>query len=177
MSGEIGYPVVLKIHSHTITHKSSAGGVKLHLQNAQEVDQAFHDIRSSLKKDFLGVTVEPMVEADGFELILGSKVDEQFGPVILFGFGGHLVEEVQDRALALAPLTIHTAQKLIRKTKVFHALAHKKINLECLEETLVRFSLMICDHPEIHECDINPLFISKDCLLALDARIVIESCP
>lgn len=171
---DIGYPVVLKIHSHTITHKSNAGGVKLHLQNAQEVKQAFSDISSSLKRDFLGVTVQPMVEADGFELILGSTIDEQFGQVVLFGFGGQLVEEVQDRALALAPLTIQSAQNLIRKTKVFHALAHKKIDLGHLEETLIRFSQLICDHSEIHECDVNPLFISKDCLLALDARIVIE---
>ena len=108
MAAKLGFPVVVKIHSETITHKTDVGGVKLNLQNASAVEAAFKAIQKSVKEKvgaqhFLGVTVQPMIKMEGYELILGSSIDPQFGPVLLFGSGGQLVEVFKDRALALPP--------------------------------------------------------------------------
>ncbi len=109
----LSFPVVLKVHSETITHKTDVGGVQLNLENEDAVRIAFQAIQSSVTLKvgagaFLGVTVQPMVRLDRYELILGSSVDPQFGPVILFGSGGQLVEVYRDRALALPPLEHHS---------------------------------------------------------------------
>ena len=122
-----GFPVVLKLHSETVTHKTDVGGVKLNLENGEAVRQAFHGIQSSVTAKsgtgaFLGVTVQPMVRLEGYELILGSSVDAQFGPVILFGSGGQLVEVYRDRALALPPLNTTLAQRMMEQTRIFAAL-------------------------------------------------------
>lgn len=179
---KIGFPVVLKLFSKTITHKSDVGGVILNITSVDEVEKAFLEIKQSLKnfgkeKDFEGVTVQKMIKNEGFELILGSSVDDQFGPVILFGTGGKYVEVYKDRALALPPLTINLAKKLIEKTKVYEALkgirGSKGVDLEKLEKILVRFSNLIARYPEIKECDINPLLASSDQIIALDARIIL----
>jgi acetyltransferase len=103
LASEIGFPVVLKVFSETITHKTDVGGVKLNLQDESAVRSAYRTINASVAKkagpdQFSGVTVQPMVKLNGYELILGSSVDPQFGPVILFGSGGHLVEVYRDRA-------------------------------------------------------------------------------
>ena len=112
-ANEIGYPVVLKLYSRTITHKTDVGGVKLNLATPKPCDGAFRDIKPRSREKagaehFLGVTVQPMVKLEGYELILGSSVDPQFGPVLLFGTGGQLVEVFKDRALALPPLNYHS---------------------------------------------------------------------
>lgn len=181
---KIGYPVVLKLYSKTITHKTDVGGVILNLNSANEVKQAFLKIKQSLKnlgfeKDFEGVTVQKMIKHDGIELILGSSVDEQFGPVILFGTGGKYVEIYQDKALALPPLTKNLARKLIKQTKVYEALkgvrGAKSIDFDQLEKILVRFANLIARYPQIKECDINPLIASSDKIVALDARIILHS--
>lgn len=181
---KIGFPVVLKLYSKTITHKTDVGGVILNLMSKEAVKEAFSKIKQSLKnlgkeKDFEGVTVQKMIKIeDGFELILGSAVDEQFGPVILFGTGGKLVEVYKDRALALPPLTLNLAKKLIESTKVYEALkgirGFKSVNLSHLEKILVNFSDLIARYPEIKECDINPLLASSDQIIALDARIILH---
>jgi acetyltransferase len=128
---------------------------------------------------FSGVTVQPMVELDGYELILGSSVDPQFGPVVLFGSGGQLVEVFRDRALALPPLNTTLAQRLMEQTKIFVALkgvrGRPPVNMAALEHVLVRFSQLILEQPWISEIDINPLLASPDRLLALDARIVLHA--
>src|SRR5690349_7255885 len=125
-AAEFGYPAVLKIYSRTITHKTDVGGVKLDLPNAAAVRKAFRSIQSSVaskagEKAFQGVTVQPMIRLDGYELILGSNVDPIFGPVILFGSGGQLVEVYRDRALALPPLNATLAQRLMELTKIHKA--------------------------------------------------------
>lgn len=179
---EIGFPVVLKLHSRKITHKTDVGGVKLDLANADAVRKAYSEIESSVTSlagadSFEGVTVQPMVRLDGYELILGSSVDSQFGPVLLFGSGGQLVEVYRDRALALPPLNTTLAQRLMEQTKVYGALrgvrGRKPVNLEALEGVLVRFSYVPVELPRIKEIDINPLVASADGLSALDARIVL----
>jgi acetyltransferase len=128
-------------------------------------------------EDFLGVTVQPMVKVDGYELILGSSIDLQFGPVLLFGTGGQLVEVFQDKALALPPLNTTLAQRMMEQTKVFAALrgvrGRKSIDITALSELLVRFSQLVVEQRWIKEIDINPLLASSDRLLALDARVMV----
>jgi acetyltransferase len=109
LAARLGYPVVLKLHSETITHKTDVGGVQLNLQTAAAVRRAWHAIEKAVtekagRANFLGVTVQPMVRLEGYELIIGSSVDPAFGPVLLFGAGGQLVEVFKDRALGLPPL-------------------------------------------------------------------------
>ena len=183
LASEIGFPVVLKVFSDTITHKTDVGGVKLNLQDEAAVRSAYRVIKSSVAEkaspdQFSGVTVQPMVKIDGYELILGSSVDPQFGPVVLFGSGGQLVEVYRDRALALPPLNTTLAQRMMEQTRIFTALkgvrGRKPINMAALEQLLVRFSQLVVEQRWIAEIDINPLLASPEHLLALDARIVLH---
>jgi acetyltransferase len=178
----IGYPVVLKLHSETITHKTDVGGVQLNLLNAEDVLKAYAIIAKSVSEKvgpehFLGVTVQPMAKVDGYELILGSSIDPQFGPVLLFGLGGQLVEVFKDRALGLPPLTTTLARRMMERTNIYTALkgvrGRKPVDLVALERLLVRFSQLITEQPWIKELDINPLMASPEKLVALDARVVL----
>ena len=179
---EIGFPVVLKLNSTTISHKTDVGGVQLNLKNSEAARKAFQDIRASVREKagpqhFAGVSVQPMIALEGYELILGSSIDAQFGPVMLFGAGGQLVEVFQDHALSLPPLNTTLARRFMEQTKIFKALegvrARKPVNLLALEDLLVRFSRLITEQRWIKEVDINPLLASPERLLALDARIVV----
>ena len=181
-ASELGYPVVVKLLSHTITHKTEVGGVKLNLSTPEAVRKAWSDIEASVREKagaehFLGVTVQPFFRAEGYELILGSTVDAQFGPVMLFGTGGQLVEVFSDRALSLPPLTTTLARRLMEQTKIFKALqgvrGRKPVDLNALEALLVRFSQLVVEQRWIKEIDINPLLASPERLIALDARIVV----
>ncbi|MGB0007907.1 MAG: bifunctional acetate--CoA ligase family protein/GNAT family N-acetyltransferase, partial [Candidatus Sulfotelmatobacter sp.] len=183
LAAKLGFPVVLKIFSETITHKTEVGGVKLNLPDEAAVRSAYRSIKTSVAQkasleDFLGVTVQPMAKLDGYELILGSSVDPQFGPVILFGSGGQLVEVYRDRCLALPPLNTTLAQRMMEQTKIYTALkgvrGRKPVDIAALEQLLVRFSQLVLEQPWIAEIDINPLLASPDRLLALDARIVLH---
>jgi acetyltransferase len=179
----IGYPVVVKLVSHTITHKSDVGGVRLDLPDAEAVRLAYDGIRSAVAQKhgpehFEGVSVQPMIDRDGYELILGSSVDPQFGPVLLFGLGGELVEVFKDRALGLPPLTATLARRMMERTKVYTALkgvrGRSSIDMPALEQLMVRFSELVVEQPAIAELDINPLLASPDRLLALDARVILH---
>ncbi len=180
---EIGYPVVLKLFSETITHKTDVGGVQLHLTGVDAVRNAYRAIEAAVRdkvgaEHFLGVTVQPMITLDGYELILGSSLDPQFGPVLLFGSGGQLVEVYRDRALALPPLTTTLARRMMEQTRVFTALegvrGRSPVDLVALEQLLVRFSYLVVEQRQIKEIDINPLLASPQRLLALDARVVLH---
>jgi acetyltransferase len=180
---QLGFPVVLKVFSETITHKTDVGGVKLNLLDESAVRAAYRAIQSGVAEktgadQFLGVTVQPMVKLDGYELILGSSIDTQFGPVILFGSGGQLVEVYRDRALALPPLNTTLAQRMMEQTRIFTALkgvrGRKPVDVVALEHLLVRFSQLVLEQRWISEIDINPLLASPERLLALDARIVLH---
>lgn len=183
IANRLGYPVVLKLHSQTLTHKTDVGGVQLNLGNPIAVREAWRAIESHVaerahRDDFLGVTVQPMVVHNGFELILGSTVDLQFGPVLLFGTGGQMVEIFRDRALGLPPLNATLALRLMEQTRVFPALrgnrGRKGVNLAALEALLVRFSYLVIEQPSIAEIDINPLIVAHDTLVAVDARVVLH---
>ena len=182
MASKLGFPIVLKLHSETITHKTDVGGVKLNLLTPADVAAAFDAIKVSVTEKagaehFLGVTVQPMIKMEGYELIIGSSIDPQFGPVLLFGTGGQLVEVYKDRALALPPLNTTLARRMIERTKIYTALkgvrGRKPVDLDALEKLLVRFSQLVVEQRWIKELDINPLIASPEGLLALDGRVVL----
>jgi acetyltransferase len=175
--------VVLKLWSKTITHKSDVGGVKLNLKGDDAVREAFKAIRESVTAKvgadaFGGVTVQPMVSRAGLEVILGSHTDPQFGPVILFGSGGKLVEVYKDRSLGLPPFTTTLARRVMERTKIFTALKGVRGEAGCdmaaLERLLVRFSRLAAEQSWIKEMDINPLLASSEGFIALDARVVLH---
>ena len=179
----IGYPVVVKLHSETITHKTDVGGVALDLADAAAVRGAFEAVRAAVAaragaRHFLGVTVQPMAPRDGYEVIVGSSLDPQLGPVLLFGSGGKLVEVYQDRALALPPLNTTLARRMMEQTRIFAALQGVRggapVDLAALDQLLVRFSQLVVEQRWIKEMDINPLLASPERLIALDARIVLH---
>jgi acetyltransferase len=181
---EIGYPIVLKLYSETITHKTDVGGVQLNLGTADAVAKAFDAIQTSVAakvgaQHFQGVTVQPMIKLrDAYELIIGSSLDPQFGPVLLFGTGGQLVEVFKDRALGLPPLNSTLARRMMEQTKIYKALkgvrGRKPVDLVALEVLMVRFSALVAEQRWIKEIDINPLLASPDGLIALDARVVVH---
>ncbi|MET0773492.1 MAG: bifunctional acetate--CoA ligase family protein/GNAT family N-acetyltransferase [Candidatus Limnocylindrales bacterium] len=179
----MGYPVVVKLHSLTVTHKTDVGGVQLDLRDAAAVRGAWQAIRAGLERGpglgaFDGVTVQPMVSTEGYELILGSSVDAQLGPLLLFGMGGQLVEVFRDRALGLPPLNTTLARRMIEQTRIATALrgvrGRAPVDMDALEQLLVRFSMLVVEQRAIAELDINPLLASADRLLALDARVVLH---
>ncbi|MEQ8958787.1 MAG: bifunctional acetate--CoA ligase family protein/GNAT family N-acetyltransferase [Coleofasciculus sp. C2-GNP5-27] len=183
-ANSLGYPVVLKLFSETITHKTDVGGVQLNLTDEDAVRWAYNTIKSTVTEKvgadhFLGVTVQEMVRQDGaYELIVGSIVDPQFGPVLVFGSGGQLVEIFKDRAIALPPLNTTLARRMIEQTQIYKALkgvrGRQAIDLAELEQIMVRFSQLVIEQRWIKEIDINPLQASSDRLIALDARIILH---
>ncbi len=179
----LGYPVVLKLHSETITHKTDVGGVQLNLPDAGAVTHAYRAIANAVRErvgaqHFQGVTVQPMVRLDGHELIVGSSIDAQFGPVLLFGAGGQLVEVFHDRALGLPPLNTTLARRMMEQTRIYKALqgvrGREPVDMAALAQLLVRFSRLVVNQRGIKEIDINPLLASADRLIALDARVVVH---
>jgi acetyltransferase len=176
------FPIVMKLHSKTITHKTDVGGVKLNLNSFKEIRKAFAEIKSEVTKKkgaehFQGVTISPMVKlSDGYEIILGSTTDPQWGPTVMFGLGGVLVEILKDKSIGIPPFNNLSALRVMEKTKIFKALKEgargkDSANIEKLTEILVNLSRLVTDYPEISECDINPLFVSSKQIIALDARI------
>jgi acetyltransferase len=183
LAEDFGYPVVLKLDSNTITHKTDVGGVRLNLVDAEEVQQAYEEMERSISEnfspeDFAGTTVQPMVSLEGYEIIIGSSIDPQFGPVLLFGSGGQLVEVYRDRALALPPLTTTLARRTMERTRIFEALkgvrGRPPVDTAALEKLFVRVGQLVAEQPWIKEMDINPLLASPERLLALDARVLLH---
>ena len=180
----LGFPVVVKLLSSTITHKSDCGGVQLNLLNAAAVQQAWRLIRDNVTHllglaAFEGVTVQRMITQKGIELILGVSTDAQFGPVLLIGAGGTLVEVLQDHALALPPLNHALARRWVEQTriaKVLHGVrGQPAADLVALDDTLVKFARLVQHERRIVELDINPLLATPDGIIALDARVVVRA--
>ena len=179
----IGFPVVVKIYSLDITHKSDVDGVRGHLRSEQEVEAAFEEITSRARRlkpeaRISGVTVQNQVKRSEIELIVGSKRDPQFGPLILFGMGGVLTEMLKDSAVDLPPLNLLLARRLMERTRVYRLLQGYRnlpaANVDLMAEFLVRISQLVTDFPEIVELDLNPVVISDGSPVAVDARIVVE---
>jgi acetyltransferase len=183
-AAQIGFPIVLKLFSETITHKTDVGGVQLNLKDEADVRRAFNAIKTAVTEKkgaehFQGVTVQKMIKlGDGYELILGSSLDPQFGPVLLFGMGGQLVEVFKDKALGLPPLNTTLARRMMESTRIYKALkgvrGRKAVDLAGLEKLMVGFSQLVAEQYWIKEIDINPLFASGEDLVALDARVILH---
>ncbi len=180
----VGYPVVMKIQSPDISHKSDVGGVALNIRSAPQLKQAHDTMMENVKKaspkaNIEGVTIQKLVDKYDHELIIGSKKDPTLGPVIAFGQGGIEAEYHKDIAIGLPPLNQILARRLIEATNIYSALSKgfrgkSAVNLRLIDEALIRVSNMIVDFPEIAELDINPLVISNNEIIALDARIVLD---
>ncbi len=180
----LGYPVVVKLLSSTITHKSDCGGVQLNLLNAAAVQQAWRLIYNNVTHlhglaAFEGVTVQRMITQKGIELILGASTDAQFGPVLLIGAGGTLVEVLQDRALALPPLNHALARRWVGQTRIAKVLqgvrGQPAVDLPALDDVLVKFARLVQHERRIVELDINPLLATPEGIVALDARVVVRA--
>jgi len=184
LASRSGYPVVMKISSPDISHKSDVGGVILNISSADELRTAFSKMMENVGRcqpdaKINGVSVQKMITGYNYELIVGSKKDPIFGPVIMFGLGGIEAEFFKDIAVGLPPLNQVLARRLLEQTRIYKLLSQgfrsrPPINLRVLEETLVKFSNLIIDFPEISEIDINPLVITANAAIALDARVILD---
>jgi len=179
---DIGFPVVLKVVSPQITHKTDVGGVKLDLKSPEEVAAAFDEIMTAARRaapdaTVDGVSVQQMARP-GIEVIVGVSTDPQFGPVIMFGLGGVLVEVLKDVSFRIIPIAPRDAQQMIREIKGFPLLegyrGQDPADLAALESLLLRVSEFVEQQPEVSELDLNPVFAYKDGALAVDARIVLS---
>jgi len=178
----VGYPVVMKILSPQILHKTDARGVQLNLRSDEDVRSAFDRVTANAvafhpEAEIRGVTVQAMLRKPDYELIIGSRQDRDFGPIILFGMGGILTEILKDHAIALPPLNRLLARRLMEETRVSRLLKGYRdrppANLRLLEEILIRVSHLVTDHPEIVELDINPVILTGDQAFGVDARVII----
>jgi acetyltransferase len=187
-AAELGYPVALKILSHTISHKSDVGGVRLNIGNPAELAEACAAMLARVAElrpdaDVQGFTVQPMVrKKHAHELIIGTSVDSVFGPVVLFGAGGTAVEVLADRALALPPLNTPLALAQINRTRIVKLLRGYRdepaADIEGIAQVLVAVSQLLADVPELAELDINPLLVNHEGAVALDARVRVSAgCP
>ncbi|MCO6046661.1 GNAT family N-acetyltransferase [Aeoliella sp. ICT_H6.2] len=184
LARRVGYPVVLKVLSPDITHKTDVGGVELGLANETEVIESFHRIVNRAKEerpdaDVQGVTVQKMVISPvGRELIVGARRDNVFGMVMLVGAGGTAAELFKDRALELPPLNERLARRMLESLKSWPLLdgyrGRPRVNVDRLIESLIRLSYLVADYPEIKELDVNPLLVTPDDVIALDARVILD---
>lgn len=183
ISGQMGYPVVLKIASQDITHKSDAGGVKLGSMTPEDVGKAYDEILASVAQKYpnaaiQGITVQKAARP-GVEVIIGMFKDAQFGPVLMFGLGGIWVEILKDVSFRIVPLTKKDATSMIREIKGYPLLegyrGREAVDISRLEEVLLKLSDFVERYPEMKELDLNPVFAYGDGNLAVDARIILET--
>ena len=182
LAKKMGFPVVMKIVSPDVVHKSDAGGVKLNIQNATQAGKAYSEILASVKKHYpkakiVGLTVQKMAK-QGIEVIIGMTKDAQFGPVIMFGLGGILVEVLKDVSFRIVPMTRRDAAEMISEIKGFPILkgyrGQDPADIPFLEDLIVKVSDFVDKNPEIKELDLNPVFAYKVGALAVDARVILE---
>ena len=182
VANNLGYPMVMKIISPRITHKSDIGGVKLCLQNEDQVKNAYGEIMTAVKEKTAeavieGVSLQKMAEP-GLELVMGMTKDPQFGPMLMFGLGGTFVEVIKDVSFRIVPLTNKDAGDMIRQIKAYRMLEGYReqpaVDIEYLEKLLLKLSEFIEENPEIKEMDINPLIAYSDGAVAVDARIILD---
>jgi len=178
----LGFPVVLKIVSPDVLHKSDAGGVKLNLNSEAEVGNAFDAIMTSIKAKLpsakiLGIAVQKMARP-GTEVIIGMSKDPQFGPVLMFGLGGIFVEIMKDVSFRIVPLTKRDADEMIHEIKGFPVLTgyrgQEAASLAHLQDMLLKVSEFAEKNPEVKELDLNPVLAYKDGAIAVDARVILE---
>ena len=183
LAREIGYPVAMKICSTDISHKSDAHGVQLNLHNDEDIRNAFKNIMAGAraydpKAEIQGATLQTMMARADYELILGSRNDPVFGPVLLFGMGGIMTEILKDKAIAFPPLNRLLARRLMESTRVYQLLKgyrnRPRADFDKLEEILISLSQLVTDFPEIAELDVNPLILVGSNPCAVDARVMLK---
>ncbi|MFH1639028.1 MAG: acetate--CoA ligase family protein [Chloroflexota bacterium] len=183
LSRELGFPLVLKIVSPDVVHKSDAGGVKLNLKTVAEVGKAYADIMTSVKQHYPqakihGVSVQKMARP-GIEVIIGMSKDPQFGAVLMFGLGGVTVEIMKDVSLRVVPLNRRDAREMVQEIKGYRLLTGYRgqppADIKTLEEWLINLSKFVAENTEIKEVDLNPVFAYSDGALAVDARVILEN--
>ena len=181
LSEKFGYPVVLKVSSVDISHKSDAGGVKVNLKNKAEVEDAFDGIMQSCKAavptaNIEGISVQPMGKP-GIEVIIGVIKDPSFGPTIMFGLGGVFVEVLKDVSFRVIPIEESDAEDMINEIKGKKLLegyrGQDPVDVACLQQMLLKLSDFVNDTPEIQEIDMNPVFAYKDGAVVVDARVIL----
>ena len=182
ISKKLGFPVALKIVSPEITHKSDVGGVRLGLKTSKQVGATYDEMVSVVRQKYPqskidGVSVQKMARP-GTEVIIGMTKDAQFGPVLMFGLGGILVELLKDISFRIVPLERKDAREMIRGIKGYRLLegcrGREPVDIVTLEEMLLKVSQFVDDNPEIKEIDLNPIFAYKDGAVAVDARVILE---
>jgi acetyl-CoA synthetase (ADP-forming) len=178
----IGYPVVLKILSPDVIHKSDVGGVIINLKDADEVREGYQNIISSVKKHkkdarIRGIFVEEFA-AQGVEVIIGALKDPQFGPALMFGLGGIFVEVLKDVSFRVAPITKYDAQEMIEDIKGYPILTgirgQEPRDIKALMNILLQVSKLVMDYPVINQLDLNPVFSYPKGAKCVDARIILE---
>jgi len=184
---QLGFPVALKIDSADISHKSDVEGVALNVMNGASARDTYQDLiervtRLAPEARINGVTVQKMARSRrGREIYVGLVTDEPFGPVIVFGAGGTMIELLDDRAMELPPLNQFLARRLIERSRVAETLAEWRgasaVDMEALEHVLLRVSEMVCELPELREMDINPIIVDDSGAVSVDARIVVDNSP
>lgn len=179
---ETGYPVVLKIVSPDVLHKFDVGGVILNLKSSKEVKGAYNRILANVKKyksdaKIVGILVQEMAPPST-EVIVGVTKDPQFGPALMFGFGGIFVEVLKDVAFRIAPITRLEAQEMITEVKAYPILrgyrGQPPADVNAIVEILLNTSKLVMDHPEIKELDLNPILVYEKGAITVDARIILE---
>ncbi len=182
ISQQLGFPVVLKIASSDVVHKSDAGGVKLGLKTTKQAGKAYDDIMKAIKKQYpeakiQGVSVQKMARP-GVEVIIGMSKDAQFGPVLMFGLGGILVEILKDVSFRIVPLVPRDAREMIKEIKGYPLLegyrGQEPVDVANLEELILKVSNFVEQNPEVAELDLNPIFAYSDGAVAVDARVILE---
>mgnify|MGYP006279067829 CR=1 FL=1 len=175
---EIGYPVVLKLMAEDIVHKSDSGAVKLGLQNKEEVEKAYDELMKIPAESEKKISVQQMAKEPITELIIGMTTDPQFGPSLMFGIGGILVELLEDVSFRIAPITEYDAKEMIHEIKGFPLLdgyrGKPKADIDAIVDVLLKISDFVMEHQEIYEMDLNPVFIYEDGISCVDARIILK---
>ncbi|KKN06448.1 hypothetical protein LCGC14_1077180 [marine sediment metagenome] len=175
---EIGFPIVLKLIAEDIVHKSDTGAVKLNLKNIKEVEDAYEELMKIASQKEKKISVQKMADEPITELIIGMTTDPQFGPALMFGIGGILVELLEDVSFRIAPITEYDANEMIHDIKGFPILdgfrGKPKADLVAIVNTLMKISDLVVKHEEINEMDLNPVFIYDKGLICVDARIILK---
>ncbi|MFW9988209.1 MAG: acetate--CoA ligase family protein [Candidatus Odinarchaeota archaeon] len=176
---EIGFPVVMKLMAEDVVHKSDTGAVKLNLKTKEDVEKAFDDLMSIPSNKEKMISVQKMAEEPITELIIGMTTDPQFGPALMFGIGGILVELLEDVSFRIAPVTEYDCREMIREIKGFPILdgyrGKPKADIDAIVDTLMKISDLVIKYDEINELDLNPVFIYEKGLICVDARIILKN--
>jgi len=175
----IGFPIVLKLMAEDIVHKSDTGAVKLNLKTKEDVEEAYDVLMKIPTQAEKKLSVQKMADEPITELIIGMTTDPQFGPALMFGIGGILVELLEDVSFRIAPITDYDANEMIKEIKGFPILdgyrGKPKADLDAIVKTLLKISDLVVKHEEINEMDLNPVFIYEKGLICVDARIILKN--